>query len=75
MRRAGPARLLRAACLAWLAAAALANHTLLVYNAPVPSVVRVCVMMYYPFVLERVRRAAPGVQPQWGPRARVTNAR
>lgn len=57
MRRVGPAALLCAACVAAIAAGATGTHTPLQYDAPLPAVVRVCVMVYPPFVLERVRCA------------------
>ena len=57
MRRAGPAGLLRAVCAVAFAAGATGVHTPLQIDAPLPAVVRVCVMIYPPFVLERVRCA------------------
>jgi hypothetical protein len=56
MRRAAPARLLRAVVLTALAVATWGTHAPLQYDAPLPAVVRICVMVYPPFVLERVRR-------------------
>jgi hypothetical protein len=56
MRCVGLARLLRAACCVALAAIAAATRDPPLYNAPIPPVVRVCVMIYPPFTLERVRR-------------------
>jgi hypothetical protein len=54
MRRAG--RLLRGVCCAALCAAVAITGAPLAYDPPLPAVVRICVMIYPPFVLERVRR-------------------
>ena len=66
MWRAGTARLLRALCCAALVAAASSGP--LVYDSPVPAVVRVCVSVYVPFILERVS-SARGARRCAGPRA------
>ena len=72
MRRAGPAALLRAACVAAIAAGATGTHAPLQYDAALPAVVRVCVMVYPPFVLERVRVALRSMRV--GLRTRLTAA-
>ena len=58
MRRAAPFQLRAAACAALAALAVAAGPVPLRYDAPLPTVVRVCVEIYPPFVVLRVRCVA-----------------